>query len=179
MARVKDSSAILGEADGGFLTDEQERRAKAFLREREAEDRKAERQQGKEKDAAERRQIKEVDAAEKKYRKEKGISIMAKVKDGQMDPDDVEEQYQRHKKMQQAGYYDENKSKKERLSIVERVKNAISGGRGSAGGGGMNPTDIEKVPGKRQLKMAKGGKVSASKRADGCAVRGKTKGKIR
>jgi hypothetical protein len=37
----------------------------------------------------------------------------AKVRDGQMDPDDVEEQYQRHKKMQQAGYYDENKSKKD------------------------------------------------------------------
>jgi hypothetical protein len=35
--------------------------------------------------------------------------------------------------MQQAGYYDENKSKKERLSIVERIKNAIGGGRGSAG----------------------------------------------
>jgi hypothetical protein len=35
----------------------------------------------------------------------------------------------------------------------------------------MNPTDIEKVPGKRQLKMAKGGSVksSASKRADGIA----------
>ena len=49
---------------------------------------------------------------------------------------------------------------------------------GSAGGGGMNPTDIEKVPGKRQLKLKSGGKVSASKRADGCAVRGKTKGKM-
>jgi hypothetical protein len=54
------------------------------------------------------------------------------------------------------------------------------GGRGSAGGGGMNPTDIEKVPGKRQLKFKSGGSVksSASKRADGCAIRGKTKGKI-
>ena len=53
-------------------------------------------------------------------------------------------------------------------------------GRGSAGGGGMNPTDIEKVPGKRQLKMKSGGSVksSASKRADGCAVRGKTRGKM-
>jgi hypothetical protein len=48
-------------------------------------------------------------------------------------------------------------------------------GGGSAGGGGMNPTDIEKVPGKRQLKMKAGGKVSASKRADGCAIRGKTR----
>ena len=54
------------------------------------------------------------------------------------------------------------------------------GGRGSAGGGGMNPADIEKVPGKRQLKMAKGGSVksSASKRADGIAIRGKTKGRM-
>jgi len=53
------------------------------------------------------------------------------------------------------------------------------GGRGSGGGGGgggMNPTDIEKVPGKRQLKMKKGGSVSsASKRADGVAIRGKTR----
>lgn len=29
-----------------------------------------------------------------------------------------------------------------------------------------------------EKKMAKGGSVSASKRADGCAVRGKTKGRI-
>ena len=63
--------------------------------------------------------------------------------------------------------------------IFERVeKKRSSSPRGSAGGGGMNPVDVEKVPGKRQLKMKKGGKVSASKRADGCAVRGKTKGKI-
>ena len=82
---------------------------------------------------------------------------MAKVRDGQMDPDDVEEQYQRHKKMQQAGYYDENKSKKERLSIVERIKNAIGGGRGSAGGGGMNPTEVEKGRQPGKLKMKKGG----------------------
>jgi len=52
-----------------------------------------------------------------------------------------------------------------------------SGGRGS-GGGGMNPTDIEKVPGKRQFKFQSGGKVSASKRADGIAKKGKTRGKI-
>ena len=61
---------------------------------------------------------------------------------------------------------------------LQRTPNR-SGGRGSAGGGGMNPTDIEKVPGKRQLKMKAGGKVSASKRADGCAIRGKTKGKMK
>jgi len=102
----------------------------------------------------------------------------------QMDPDDVEEQYRQHQKLKAAGYYDQDKTKQERLSIIERLKNKISsargGGRGSAGGGGMNPTDIEKVPGKRQLKMKSGGSVksSASKRADGIAVKGKTKGRM-
>jgi len=53
------------------------------------------------------------------------------------------------------------------------------GGRGSGGGGGgggMFP-DIEKVPGKKQPKMKNGGMVksSASKRADGIAIRGKTR----
>ena len=65
--------------------------------------------------------------------------------------------------------------------IFERAaKTRSSSPRGSAGGGGMNPADIEKVPGKKPLKMAKGGMVksSASKRADGCAVKGKTKGKM-
>jgi hypothetical protein len=103
---------------------------------------------------------------------------MAKVKDGQMDPDAVEEQYQLYKKMLEAGWYDENKSKKERASIYERVKNAISGGRGSAGGGGMNPTEIEKGRQPGKLKLKKGGMVSASKKADGCAVKGKTRGKM-
>jgi hypothetical protein len=47
------------------------------------------------------------------------------------------------------------------------------------GGGGMNPTDIEKVPGKKPLKMKNGGAVSsASKRADGIAMKGKTKGRM-
>ena len=48
-------------------------------------------------------------------------------------------------------------------------------GGGGTGGGGMNPVDVEKVPGKRQLKMAKGGFVRA---ADGIAKRGKTKGRM-
>jgi len=48
-----------------------------------------------------------------------------------------------------------------------------------SGGGGMNPADIEKVPGKRPLKMKSGGAVSsASKRADGVAIKGKTKGRF-
>ena len=34
------------------------------------------------------------------------------------------------------------------------------------------------TPGQRKFMLAKGGKVSASKRADGCAVKGKTRGKM-
>lgn len=50
--------------------------------------------------------------------------------------------------------------------------------KGGGGGGGMFP-DTEKVPGKRPLKMKKGGMVSsASKRADGVAMKGKTKGRF-
>lgn len=47
------------------------------------------------------------------------------------------------------------------------------------GGGGAFP-DTEKVPGKRPLKFKKGGivKSSASKRGDGCATKGKTKGRM-
>jgi hypothetical protein len=56
------------------------------------------------------------------------------------------------------------------------------GGMGGVGGGGMNPIDLEKVPGRRPLKMAKGGAVkvksSASKRADGIVKKGKTKGRM-
>ena len=74
---------------------------------------------------------------------------------------------------------DELDDEKGLRDIFERVEKSRSGSaRGSAGGGGMNPADIEKVPGKKPLKMAKGGSVSASKRADGCAVKGKTKGKM-
>jgi hypothetical protein len=51
---------------------------------------------------------------------------------------------------------------------------------GGGGGGGMNPIDLERVPGKRPLKMKAGwhGKSSASKRADGIAKKGKTRGKM-
>jgi hypothetical protein len=48
------------------------------------------------------------------------------------------------------------------------------------GGGGMNPIDLERLPGKRPLKMKAGGSVksSASKRADGIAKKGKTRGRM-
>lgn len=55
---------------------------------------------------------------------------------------------------------------------------------GSPRPAGLLPTmgKVEKRPTPYEIesekKMAKGGSVSASKRADGCAVRGKTKGRI-
>ena len=64
---------------------------------------------------------------------------------------------------------------------VKPAETSTGGGRGGmGGGGGMNPIDLERVPGKRPLKMKAGGSVksSASKRADGIAIRGKTKGRM-
>jgi hypothetical protein len=46
-------------------------------------------------------------------------------------------------------------------------------------GGGGGGSGIPKVGPRRPTDMAKGGKVSsASKRADGCAIKGKTKGRM-
>ena len=57
----------------------------------------------------------------------------------------------------------------------EFVKEGKSAFSSSGGGGG----GIPKVGPKRPTEMKKGGKVSsASKRADGCAQRGKTKGRM-
>ena len=77
--------------------------------------------------------------------------------------------------------YDSKKDTADLKRLLEKAEKARSSSpRGSAGGGGMNPTDIEKVPGKRPMKMEKGGMVksSASKRADGIATKGKTKGRM-
>jgi len=54
------------------------------------------------------------------------------------------------------------------------VQKSSPGGGGGGGGGG-----IPKVGAKRTPEFKKGGKVSsASKRADGCATKGKTKGRM-
>ena len=52
-------------------------------------------------------------------------------------------------------------------------------GRGGGGGGGGMKPDTDITASKKLPKMAKGGSVkSASARADGCAQRGKTKGRM-
>jgi len=67
------------------------------------------------------------------------------------------------KDLKKAGFYDAKKDKAKRLSIINKVT--------------TKPQRIEMVDKLFSAKkMAKGG--SASARADGCAVRGKTKGKI-
>ena len=58
--------------------------------------------------------------------------------------------------------------------VLERAKSDRKPSGGGGGGAG-----IPKVGPKRPMDMKKGGSVSsASKRADGCATKGKTRGKI-
>ena len=73
---------------------------------------------------------------------------------------------------------EEEKKFKERQKLEERPLPKHHRMPGSGGGGGMKP-DTDITASKKLPKMAKGGSVSmASKRADGCAMRGKTKGRI-
>jgi hypothetical protein len=58
---------------------------------------------------------------------------------------------------------------------IERMKEILDKPRGGGGGGGAGGVKSMKY---EPVKYAKGGKVSASSRADGCTVRGKTRGRI-
>jgi hypothetical protein len=58
----------------------------------------------------------------------------------------------------------------ERLQDMGRLPNPSGGGGGGSG--------IPKVGPKKPTDMKKGGKITASSRADGCAQRGKTKGRM-
>jgi hypothetical protein len=52
-------------------------------------------------------------------------------------------------------------------------------GRSGGGGGGGDPMPLDKMIKAKKFNYKSGGKVSsASKRADGCCVKGKTRGKI-
>jgi hypothetical protein len=58
---------------------------------------------------------------------------------------------------------------------IERMKEILDKPRGGGGGGGAMPKSNRDIT----KNMKSGGKVSsASKRADGCAMRGKTKGRM-
>lgn len=70
--------------------------------------------------------------------------------------------------------------KKDEAKLIEKIREkakASGGARGGGGGGGMKP-DTDITASRKLPKMAKGGTVSASKRADGCATKGKTRGKM-
>jgi len=61
-----------------------------------------------------------------------------------------------------------------RQAEINRMKEILDKSKASGGGGGG--AGIPKVGPKRPLDMKKGGKVSsASKRADGCCIKGKTR----
>jgi hypothetical protein len=52
-------------------------------------------------------------------------------------------------------------------------------GRGGGGGGSGDPMPLDKMIKAKKFNYKSGGKVSsASKRADGCCIKGKTKGKM-
>ncbi len=53
------------------------------------------------------------------------------------------------------------------------------GKSGGGGGGGGDPMPLDKMIKAKKFNYKSGGKVSsASKRADGCAIKGKTKGRM-
>ena len=122
-----------------------------------------------EKAKAERQQIKEVDAKEDAYRKKHNIG--PEVKGYQhMIAAEANEKALRQKAI-------EDLTNKKGTNLNKEADRAIRGG--AAGGGGGSMTD----PMERKTKpynKARGGiiKSSASKRADGCAIKGKTKGRM-
>jgi hypothetical protein len=71
-------------------------------------------------------------------------------------------------------YKDPNRAEMEKRALKEQdAKEARKAAKSGGGGGGAG---IPKVGPKKPTDMKKGGKVSsASKRADGCAIRGKTR----
>jgi hypothetical protein len=115
---------------------------------------------------AERQQNKEVDAKEEAYRKKHNIG--PEVRGYQhMIAAEAEEKALRQKAI-------EDLTNKKGTNLNKEADRAI---RGGAAGSGL---DIEGKTGRNiKPKLRAGGSVSsASKRADGCAIKGKTKGKM-
>jgi hypothetical protein len=65
----------------------------------------------------------------------------------------------------------------DRRNLAPYEKKGRSGGGG--GGGGGDPMPLDKMIKAKKFNYKSGGKVSsASSRADGCAIKGKTKGRM-
>lgn len=69
--------------------------------------------------------------------------------------------------------YGSHRYSAEKYSDIVSRNTPKGGGGGGGGGFGTVRSPIDKLP-----LMAKGGKVSVSKRADGCAQRGRTRGRM-
>jgi hypothetical protein len=123
--------------------------------------------QEKAREAAEKRQTVEIDAKEEAYRKKNKIG--PEVKGYQhMIAAEAEEKALRQKAIEEL-------TNKKGTNLN---REAARGGARSGGGGGSSQSLIQKMnPLSKPYKA--GGKVSsASKRADGCCVKGKTKGRM-
>lgn len=108
----------------------------------------------------------------KKAKRETGKRETAKVEKPVVQADMFEKEFKELKRAE------EEKKAKERQKLEERPLPKHHRMPGSGGAGGMKP-DTDITASKKLPKMAKGGSVSsASKRADGCATKGKTKGRI-
>jgi len=64
------------------------------------------------------------------------------------------------------------------LSKMKEILNMPKSGGGGGSGRGGPSADMKQIMNPRSITYKKGGKVTASSRADGCAKRGKTKGRM-
>ena len=108
----------------------------------------------------------------KKAKRESGKRQTAKAEKPVVQADMFEKDFKELKRAE------EEKKAKERQKLEDRPLPKHHRMPSGGGGGGMKP-DTDITASKKLPKMAKGGSVSsASKRADGCATKGKTKGRI-
>ena len=123
-------------------------------------------------DEPSKEELKRIRKAEKQYDKElrQQAKEVADANRRQIkEVTEAEQKYRREKgiNLNIPGYFHMDKS----------MPDTRGGARGGGGAGMMPDTDI--TASKKLPNMAKGGKIkSASARADGCAIRGKTRGKM-
>jgi hypothetical protein len=126
--------------------------------------------QEKAREAAEKRQAKEVDAAEEAYRKKHKIG--PEVKGYQhMIAAEAEEKALRQKAIEEL-------TNKKGTSLNREAARGGARSGGGGGGGGSSQNLLQKMNPLSKPYKAGGTVSSASKRADGCATKGKTKGRM-